>query len=48
MLQAKPQHTLDDLAAIQADIRSLAAPRLLPWLLKANSTHPLAAAAQGA
>ena len=46
MLQAKPQHTLDDLAAIQADVRSLAAPHLLPWLLKARSTHPLAAAAK--
>ncbi len=45
VLQAKPRHSLDDLAALQADVRSLAVPRLLPWLLKAESTHPLAAAA---
>lgn len=46
LLAAKPRHGLDDLAAMQADIKSLAAPGLLPWLLKVRSNHPLAAAAQ--
>ena len=46
MLQARPRHSLDDLAAMQADVRSLAVPALLPWLLRARSEHPLAAAAQ--
>ncbi len=46
LLQARPRHSLDDLAAVQADIQSLAVPGLLPWLQKARSTHPLAAAAQ--
>ncbi len=46
MLQARPRHSIDDLAVMQADIKSLAAPALLPWLLKAKSAHPLAAAAQ--
>jgi penicillin amidase len=45
MLLARPRHSLDDLAALHADVRSLAVPRLLPWLLKARSEHPLAAAA---
>ena len=46
MLQAQAKHSLNDLAVMQADVRSLAAPKLLPWLLKAPSDHPLAAAAQ--
>ena len=46
MLQAKPRHSLDDLAAMQADVQSLAVPVLLPWLLRAQSNHPLATAAQ--
>jgi len=46
LLTAKPQHSLDDLAALQADETSLAVPALLPWLQKAKSVHPLAAAAQ--
>ncbi|MDE2396216.1 MAG: penicillin acylase family protein [Burkholderiales bacterium] len=46
LLAAKPRHSLDDLAAIQADQVSLAARKLLPWLLEARSPHPLAAAAQ--
>ncbi len=46
LLESRPTHTIEQLAAIQADVRSLAVPVLLPWLLKARSTHPLAAAAQ--
>jgi len=46
LLTAKPQHSLDDLAALQADEVSLAVPALLPALQKAKSVHPLAAAAQ--
>ena len=46
MLQAKPKHSLDDMAAMQADVKSLAVPALLPWLLKAESAHPLAGAAK--
>jgi penicillin amidase len=46
MLNAKAKHSLDDLAAMQADVKSLAVPTILPWLLKTESAHPLAAAAQ--
>jgi penicillin G amidase len=46
VLRSRPQHTLDDMARLQLDVRSLAVPTLLPWLLKAQSAHPLAAAAQ--
>ena len=46
VLGGKPKHSLDDLAALQADEVSLAVPALLPWLQKAKSVHPLAAAAQ--
>ena len=46
MLQARPRHGIDDLAAMHADVKSLAVPALLPWLLKAESAHPLAAAAK--
>jgi penicillin amidase len=45
-LAAKPKHSLDDLAALQADEVSLAVAPLLPWLQKAKSVHPLAPAAQ--
>ena len=48
MLEAAPTHSLDDLARQQADVKSLAVARLLPRLLKAQSGHPLAAAAQRA
>jgi penicillin amidase len=48
LLQARPKHSIDDLAAIQADEKSLAAAKLLPWLQQAESTHPLAAAAKAA
>ena len=46
MLAARPKHSIDDLAAMHADVKSLAAPRLLPWLRKARSSHALAAAAR--
>lgn len=46
MLQAQPKHTLENLAAMQADVLSPAAQRLLPFARKARSAHPLAAAAQ--
>ncbi len=46
VLRSRPKHTLDDMAALQMDTRSLAVPVLLPWLLKAQSSHPLATAAQ--
>ena len=46
VLRSRPKHTLDDMAALQMDTRSLAVPVLLPWLQKAQSSHPLVAAAQ--
>lgn len=46
VLTSKSKHSLDDLAALQADQKSLAAPVLLPWLLRARSAHPLAPAAR--
>jgi len=46
VLQSRPKHTIDDLAALQADVKSLAAPVILPWLLKAQSAHALASAAK--
>ncbi len=48
MLGAKARHSLDDLRAMHADVKSLAADSLLPWLQRAKSEHPLAAAAQAA
>ena len=48
LLRARTQHTLDDLAAMQADELSLATRRLLPWLERARSDHALAAAARRA
>jgi penicillin G amidase len=45
MLQAKPKHSIEDLAAMQADVKSLAVPKLLPFLLKSQSNHPLVGAA---
>jgi penicillin G amidase len=45
LLKAKPRHSLDDLRNIQADVQSLGVNTLLPWLKKAQSTHPLATAA---
>ena len=46
LLRARLQHSIDDLAAMQADERSLAAQVLLPWLHQAESTHPLVPAAR--
>ena len=46
LLAARPLHSLDSLAAIQADLLSGATQRLLPWLRNARSSHPLAAAAK--
>lgn len=45
LIKARPRHRIEDLAAMHADVKSLAAPALLPWLLKAQSSHPQAAAA---
>ena len=45
VLQSREKHSLDDLAQLQSDVKSLAAGRLLPWLMKAQSSHPLAAQA---
>lgn len=45
VLQSRDKHSMEELAQLQSDVKSLAAARLLPWLLKARSTHPLAAAA---
>ncbi|MBC7938745.1 MAG: penicillin acylase family protein [Chitinophagaceae bacterium] len=45
LLGARDKHSIDDMAALQADIKSLAAPVLLPWLQKSKSPHPLAPAA---
>ena len=47
-LASQPRHSLDDLAALQADVRSLAVAGLLPHLQRAASTHRLASAAQQA
>jgi penicillin amidase len=48
LLSAKPKHSIDDLAAMQADVKSLAALEMLPWLRGARSDHPLAADAHKA
>jgi len=42
LLDARPKHDLDSLRAIQADQKSLAALELLPWLKRAQASHPLA------
>lgn len=46
LIAAKPTHGLDSLRDIQADVLSLATKRLLPVLAKAQSSHPLFAAAR--
>jgi penicillin amidase len=51
LLQGQPRHSIEDLARQQADVKSLAAPRLLPWLQRAASSgspHQLAASARQA
>jgi len=45
LLDARPKHDKASLRAIQADVMSLAAQRLLPWLRQAKPTHALGAAA---
>jgi penicillin G amidase len=42
VLQSRPKHSMEDLAALQADEKSLAVAPLLPWLLRAPSGHALA------
>ncbi|MFM2068777.1 MAG: hypothetical protein RLZZ584_3686, partial [Pseudomonadota bacterium] len=42
LLAARPRHDLQSLGAIQGDILSLGAQRLLPYFRKALSEHPLA------
>jgi penicillin amidase len=46
LLQAQPKHDLGSFAAMQADVKSLAVAPLLPALLAAKTSHPLAAAAR--
>jgi penicillin amidase len=46
LLRARDKHGIDDMAAMQADVLSLATQRVLPWLQRARSEHALAAAAQ--
>jgi len=46
MIEAQATHSLADLQRMHGDVKSLAAARLLPRILKAQSSHPLAAAAQ--
>ena len=45
-LQERPLHDAASLQALQHDQHSQATVRLLPWLRRAASSHPLAAAAQ--
>lgn len=45
-LAERARHTLDDFASMQADVKSLAAVKLLPWLKRARPAHALAAAAE--
>ena len=46
LLAATPKHSLQSLRAMQADLTSIATVRLLPFIRKAQSSHPLAVAAQ--
>lgn len=48
LLRAKAKHSVDDMAAMQADVTSLATQRLLPWLQRARTEHALASAAREA
>ena len=48
LLRSRAKHSIDDMAAMQADVLSLATQRLLPWLQRARSEHALAGAAQAA
>ena len=46
LLAARPKHSVESLRSIQADEFSAATMRLMPYLRKATSSHPLAQAAQ--
>ncbi|HEX3138653.1 MAG TPA: penicillin acylase family protein, partial [Rhizobacter sp.] len=46
LLAAKPKHSLESLRSIQGDVYSAGTMRLMPFLRKASSPHPLAPAAQ--
>ena len=46
LIAAQPTHSLADLGRMHGDVKSLAVAQMLPRLLKAQSAHPLAAAAQ--
>jgi penicillin amidase len=46
LIAAQPTHSQADLGRMQADVKSLAVAQMLPRLQKAQSAHPLAAAAQ--
>lgn len=46
MIAARDKHDAASMQAMQGDVTSLAARRLLPYLRQAQSPHPLAAAAQ--
>ena len=48
LLRARPKHSIEDMATMQADVLSLATQRLLPWLQRAGSEHALSGAAQSA
>ncbi|WP_370655123.1 penicillin acylase family protein [Hydrogenophaga sp.] len=48
MLEQTPKHTLESFQAMHGDQTAAATVRLLPFLQKAKSEHPLAAAAQDA
>jgi penicillin amidase len=46
LLAEREHHSLDKLGVMQADVKSLAALKLLPWLKQAQPAHALATAAQ--
>ena len=46
LIDAQPTHSQADLGRLHADVKSLAVAQMLPRLQKAQSGHPLAAAAQ--
>ncbi|MDP3228340.1 MAG: penicillin acylase family protein [Acidovorax sp.] len=46
LIEATEKHDAQTMQAIHSDVTSLATRRLLPYLLQAQATHPLAAAAQ--
>ncbi len=46
LIEATEKHDAQTMQAIHSDVTSLATRRLMPYLLQAQATHPLAAAAQ--